>query len=59
MKYNFVKIKTTTYIWSYISNLDTGVLANDLGQHVQNNQWIYELTPLDTHFETPIMQGGH
>ena len=47
--YNFVKIKTTVYIWSYIFTLDTDALSNHLG-HSQNNLWIYNRIPLDTPF---------
>ena len=34
-------------------------LTSCLGQHIQNNQWIYYLIPVDTGCEEAIRQGGH
>ena len=59
MKYNFVKTKAPTYISSYISNLDTGALTNDVGQHKKNNPWVYDAVPLDINFGKAIKQGLH
>ena len=50
MKYIIAKMKKnkTIYILFYIPNLDLGALISSLGQHIQNNQWIYYLIPVDT-----------
>ena len=50
------QMKILIYSWFYIPNLDIGALTDSLKQ---NNQWIYNLIPVDTCRDEAIMQGTH
>ena len=41
----FITPMTPTFDSTCTSNLGTGALTNPLGQHTQNNQWIYDPHP--------------
>ena len=59
MKYILFKTKMIINIWFYIHNLDISALTSSMGLHLQNNQWIHLLIPLDTYCEEVIRQEGY